>query len=83
MFVPALGELGQALNVNPLPLFYAFNWGTDQYVLPYETVYFLYIFVTGRVALRHVVPALLVRMLLVGLLVVCIAVPYWKFIGLL
>lgn len=83
MFVPALGDLGQALNVNPLPIFYAFNWGTDQYVLPYETVYFLYIFVTGRVTLRHVVPALLVRMALVGVLVVAVAVPYWTFIGLL
>ena len=57
-FTPAIGELGQALNMNPLPLFYAFQYGVDQYILPYEAVYFLYIFITGRVTLSHVIPAL-------------------------
>ena len=33
-FTPAFGELGTAMNVNPLPLFYAFNFGPDQYLSP-------------------------------------------------
>ena len=48
------------------PLFYAFNFGLDQYIFPYEAVYFLYIFITERVLLRHIVTALAIRMLIVG-----------------
>ena len=82
-FTPAFGELGTAMNVNPLPLFYAFNFGLDQYIFPYEAVYFLYIFITERVLLRHIVTALAIRMLIVGIFVVVVAVPYWNGIGLM
>lgn len=60
-FTPAIGELGAAMNMTPLPVFYSFGYGIDQYILPYEAVYFLYIFITGKVTLRHVIPALAVR----------------------
>lgn len=81
-FTPAFGELGVAMNVNPLPLFYAFNFGLDQYLFPYEAVYFLYIFITERIQLKHIVAALAIRMVLVGLFVALVAVPYWNIIGL-
>ena len=71
------------MNVNPLPLFYAFNFGLDQYIFPYEAVYFLYIFITEKVLLRHIATALAIRMLIVGIFVVVLAVPYWKGIGLM
>ena len=82
-FTPAIGDLGLALNMNPLPLFYAFQYGVDQYLLPYEAVYFLYIFITGRVTLRHIIPALACRAVLCGILLACIAIPWWKFVGIL
>lgn len=82
-FTPAFGELGAAMNVNPLPLFYAFNFGLDQYLFPYEAVYFLYIFITERVQLKHIVAALAIRMVLVGIFVAVVAVPYWNVIGIL
>lgn len=82
-FTPALGELGQAMHVNPLPIFYAFQYGVDQYVLPYEAVYFLYIFVTNRVSLVHIAWALIARAILCGLMLAVIAIPYWKFIGIM
>ena len=82
-FTPAIGELGQALNMNPLPLFYAFQYGVDQYLLPYEAVYFLYIFITGRVTLSHVIPALAVRALLCGVLLILVAIPWWNFVGIM
>lgn len=80
---PAIGELGRAMNVNPLPVFYAFNYGLDQYLFPYETVYLLYIFITGKISLRHIMPALFARMIVTGLLIVCVAIPWWNFIGLM
>lgn len=82
-FTPALGELGQAMHVNPLPLFYAFQYGVDQYVLPYEAVYFLYIFVTNRVSLWHIAGALIIRAILCGLMLALIAIPYWGIIGIM
>lgn len=80
---PSIGELGKAMQVNPLPIFYAFNYGIDQYLFPYETVYFLYIFVTERITLRHIVPALILRIILCGLLLAFFAIPWWKFVGIL
>ena len=82
-FTPAIGDLGQALNMNPLPLFYAFQYGLDQYILPYEAVYFLYIFITGRVTLAHVIPALALRALICGVLLAVVAIPWWNFVGIL
>lgn len=82
-FTPAFADLGHALNINPLPMFYAFNFGLDQYIFPYEAVYYLYIFVTGKVMIRHVAGALGLRMILAGLFVAFIAIPYWKFIDLM
>lgn len=82
-FTPAIGDLGQALNMNPLPLFYAFQYGLDQYILPYEAVYFLYIFITGRVTLAHVIPALALRALICGVLLACVAISWWHFVGIM
>lgn len=82
-FTPALGELGQAMHVNPLPLFYAFQYGVDQYVLPYEAVYFLYIFITNRVSLVHIAGALVIRAIACGFMLAAIAIPYWKLIGIM
>lgn len=60
-FTPAFGELGVQMGVNPLPLFYAFEYGLDQYFFPYEGVMFLYIFTTGCVTLKHVIPTMIAR----------------------
>ena len=82
-FTPAFGEIGIQTGINPLPLFYAFSYGLDQYVLPYEMVPFLYIFTTGYIKLAHVVKALAIRFVLAGILIAGFAVPYWIFIGIL
>ena len=66
-----------------LPLFYALNFGLDQYLFPYEAVYFLYIFITEKVTLRHIVPALAIRIVLTAIFLVLVAIPYWKCIDIL
>lgn len=82
-FVPAFAEIAAQMDINPLPLFYAFSYGIDQYILPYEMVPFLYIFTTGYVRLPHVIKALIFRFVLAGFLLVGFGVPYWMFIGIL
>lgn len=81
-FAPAFGELSSQLG-SQLPLWYAFQYGLDQYLLPYEMVLFLYIFTTGYVKLAHIVKALAIRMFLCGIMLLAIAVPYWKLINLM
>lgn len=83
MSTPAFEELGITMNVNSLPLFYAFNLGLDQYIFPYETAYFLYIFITGRVPLRHIITALAIRMLIVEISIVVFIIPHWSDVGLM
>lgn len=82
-FTPAFAELGLQLQVNPLPLFYAFEYGLDQYFLPYEGVMFLYMFTTGCVTFRHILPIVIARCLVAGAFIAIVAIPYWKFIGIM
>lgn len=82
-FTPAFAELGLQLGVNPLPLFYAFEYGLDQYFLPYEGVMFLYMFTTGCVTLRHILPIVLARCLVAGIFIAVVAIPFWSLIGIM
>ena len=79
----AHAELGVQMGVNPLPLFYAFEYGLDQYFFPYEGVMFLYIFTTGCVTLKHVIPTMIARCIVAGAFIAVIAIPYWTFIGIM
>lgn len=82
-FTPAFGELGIQLGVNPLPLFYAFEYGLDQYFFPYEGVMFLYMFTTGCVTLKHILPIVLARCIVAAIFIAIVAIPYWSFIGIM
>lgn len=82
-FTPAFAELGTQLGVNPLPLFYAFEYGLDQYFLPYEGVMFLYMFTTGCVTLRHILPIVFARFVVAGIFIAVVAIPFWKFINIM
>lgn len=78
-----LTQLGLDLNIDPMALMYSFLYGLDQYIFPYEIGYLLYTFMSGAVTLRHIVPALGVRMVVMLVAIPVILVPYWKLIGLL
>lgn len=78
-----IAQLALDLHLNPMVLLYPFLYGLDQYVFPYEIGYLLYTFMTGAVTLRHIVPALALRMLLMLILIPLCLVPYWKLIGFL
>ena len=76
-------EIAQQLNVNPLPILYAFLYGLDQYIFPYEYALYMYIFGTGYITAKHMFAGLGLRMLFVGAGILVIQVPYWKLLGLL
>jgi di/tricarboxylate transporter len=75
-----LVELGVQMDVNPRILYYAFQYGLDNYVFPYEYAVLLYFFSSGFMLFRDMVKVLAVRMVLTGVFLAFIAIPYWKFI---
>ena len=77
----SLGNIAIELGLNPYAVIYPFLYGLDQYIFPYEIGYLLYAFMTGAVTLKHIVPALLFRMVLMGLLIPFVLLPYWRLIG--
>ena len=44
---------------------------------------FLYIFTTGYVTLKHVIPTMIARCIVAGAFIAVIAIPYWTFIGIM
>ena len=79
-----MAQLAADLGVSPQAMIYTFAYGLDQYIFPYEIGFFLYIFMTGYISLRHVVPALALRMFIImPVFIICVLIPYWKFINVL
>ena len=78
-----LVELAAQLGMNPAPLVYAFIYGLDQYIFPYEYALLLFFFMEGRVILGHIIPSLALRMVITAALLAGVAYPYWTFLGIL
>ncbi len=73
-------ELGMQMNLDPRILFYAFQYGLDNYIFPYEYAVLLYFFSSGYMLFKDMVKVLAARMVLTGVFLVLIAIPFWKFI---
>lgn len=76
-------EIAHHVDMNPLPMIYAFLYGLDQYIFPYEYALYMYIFGTGYITPRHMFKGLGLRILFVGVGILLLQIPYWKLIGLL
>ncbi|WP_300801579.1 SLC13 family permease [uncultured Desulfovibrio sp.] len=76
-------EIAHHVDMNPLPMIYAFLYGLDQYIFPYEYALYMYIFGTGYITPRHMFKGLGLRILFVGVGLLLLQIPYWKLIGLL
>ena len=76
-------EIATQLGMNPLPTIYAFLYGLDQYIFPYEYALYMYIFGTGFITPKHMFAGLGLRMLFVAGGLLLLQIPYWKIIGLM
>ena len=81
MTVP-LTELALQIGVNPLPVLYAFSFGLDQYVFPYEYAVLLFFYATGWVEIKHIMLVFSIRCLVAFGLLAAVAYPYWNMLGL-
>lgn len=75
-----LVELSLQMGINPRILYYSFQFGLDNYLFPYEYAVLLYFFSSGYMLFQDMVKVLAVRMVVNGLLVAFIAIPFWKFV---
>lgn len=82
-FAGSMADIGMQVGVEPAVMLYSFLYGLDQCIFPYEIGYFLFIFMTGAITLRHIIPAMLARMAFGAIGLALLQVPYWKLIGLL
>lgn len=82
-FTGSIIEIATALNMDPRPLVYAFLVGLDQYIFPYEYALLLYTFTTGAITAVHLMKGLALRIVITGIGIACIQIPYWTFLGIL
>lgn len=75
-----LVKLGMELNMEPRILYYAFQYGLDNIIFPYEYALYLYFYSSGYINFRDMALVLVVRMVLAAVFVGLIAIPWWSFI---
>ncbi len=78
-----LTNIALSLNMEPYSLLYAFNYGLDQVLFPYEYAIYLIYFSFGMLTMKDFIKFFSTKMLLSFLFLMILVVPYWKLIGLL
>lgn len=78
-----LTNIALSLNMEPYSLLYAFNYGLDQVLFPYEYAIYLIYFSFGMLTMKDFIKFFSTKMLLSFLFMMILVVPYWKLIGLL
>lgn len=79
-FSTPIAQLGVALGVEPRVLFFAFQYGLDNLIFPYEYALYLYFYSSGYVSFRLMALVLGIRMILTSLFVAFVAIPWWNLV---
>jgi len=82
-FAVPLVQIAVDLGISPYPLMYAFFQGLDQVIMPYEHALYLVFFSFGLIYLKDFIRVFAWKMLICGIYLMVVGVPYWIFIGLL
>lgn len=78
-----LAEMANQLQMNVLPMLYAFNHGLYEVLLPYESTLPLLIYSFGVLSFRHFLKFFGAQMIANAFFICLIAIPYWILLGLL
>lgn len=78
-----LTQLAMNLGINYLPVWYALYHSTSLFVLPYEYVAYLFMFSFGMMELKDFVKVYAAKSCGLVIFILIIALPYWRFIGIL
>lgn len=80
-FAVPIAEMCRQMGISPLAPAFAFQYGLDQFVLPYEYSVFLFFFSTGYIEFKNLVQVFAVRMFVTFLLLIAVFYPFWKLTG--
>lgn len=79
-FSTPITQLGVALGIEPRTLYFAFQYGLDNIIFPYEYALYLYFYSSGYVSFKLMALVLGIRMILTGFFVAFVAIPWWNFV---
>ncbi len=83
-FTGPLAELVIQLGMNsPVFIYYVLAFAGDALILPYESVGYLLFFSMGLITLKDWFKLYSLKLVLQGLWMVLICVPWWKFVGIM
>lgn len=78
-----LTNIALSLGIEPYALLYAFNFGLDQILFPYEYAIYLIYFSFGMLTMKDFIKFFSTKMVLSIIFLLACVVPYWMLIGLL
>lgn len=73
-----LTRLGMDLGLEPRILYFAFHYGLDNILLPYEYPLYLYFYSSGYIRFQFMLMVMAARMLLTSVFVGLVAIPWWS-----
>lgn len=80
-FTLPIAEIARGMDMNPLGPVYAFMYGLDQYVLPYEYAVLLFFMSTGYIKFGYMAKVFAARTVMALILLIVCFYPYWKMTG--
>lgn len=78
-----LAQIAVDLGINPLPVIYALSSASDQVLLPYEYISYLFLYSFGIISSKDFIKFFGVKSIVHFIFMMCLVLPYWKIIGLL
>lgn len=78
-----LAQLAINMGMNPLPVLYCLSTASDQVLLPYEYVMYLFAYSFGIITIKDFVKFFSAKTVLYIVFLFVIAMPYWTLIGIL
>ena len=77
-FSTPIAQLGVALQIEPRILYFAFQYGLDNIIFPYEYALYLYFYSSGYISFKIMAFVLGIRMILTAFFVGLVAIPWWN-----
>ena len=69
------------MGMDPRLLYFSFQYGLDNLLFPYEYALYLYFYSSGYIQFKDMLLVMALRMILTGVFVALIAMPYWRMVA--
>lgn len=79
-FSTPLTQLGMALNLEPRVLYFAFQYGLDNLIFPYEYALYLFFYSSGYINFRTMAFVLGLRIFVTAIFLALVAIPWWHLV---